>query len=157
MEWMDLEKRLSSLWLWLWLVKPFVNTRLFLLNHYIYIVSRARVIVEHRIWSPERCLQKELIVQVEDIPNVVGACSVLHSTCIQCLQWLHWWQLTQYLHVSQESLPTLSAPTGTCTMVWSATNDRRIIMLQFSVDVHIPCTVHDSLIKQGNSGWLFNI
>ena len=73
----------------LWLMKPFINTGSLSTEQqrFNYHLSRARVIVEHAFGHLKgrwRCLRKKLSVQVEDIPDVVGACCVLHNICQAC-------------------------------------------------------------------------
>ena len=49
-----------------------------------YRLSRARVVVEHaygRLKGRWRCLLKRLDVSVEDVPNVIATCCVLHNIC----------------------------------------------------------------------------
>ena len=68
------------------LTKPFVNTGCLTdqQRHFNYRLSKAKVNVEHafgRLKGQWRCLQTKLSVQVEDAPDVVGACCVVHNIC----------------------------------------------------------------------------
>ena len=74
-----------------------------------------------------RCLRKTLSVQVEDIPDVVGACCILHNICQTHGDSVdeHW------LETSQEPLPAISTPTNVISA--DASNTRRAIMLHFSL------------------------
>ena len=69
-----------------WLMKPYINTGSLCTSqrNFNYQLSKTRVIVEHafgRLKGRWRCLRKKLSVAIEDIPEVVGACCVLHNLC----------------------------------------------------------------------------
>ena len=94
-----------------WLMKPFINTGSLSTEQrqFNYHLSRARVIAEHAFGHLKgrwRCLWKKLSVQVEDIPDVVGACCVLHNICQARSDSFD----ERWLETSQESLPVFSAP-----------------------------------------------
>ena len=69
-----------------WLMKPYINTGALSTSqrNFNYQLSKTRVIVEHafgRLKGRWRCLRKKLSVAIEDVPEVVGACCVLHNLC----------------------------------------------------------------------------
>ena len=69
-----------------WLMKPFTDNGHLTTQqrNFNYRLSRARVVVEHsygRLKGRWRCLLKRLDVKVEDVPQLVAACCVLHNIC----------------------------------------------------------------------------
>ena len=117
-----------------WLMKPFVNTGCLTdqQRHFNYRLSKARVIVEQafgRLKGRWRCLRTKLSVQVEDVPDVVGACCVLHNICQTLGDAFdeHWLESSQE---PQDSLPALATPPVVTST--DASNIRRAIMLHFS-------------------------
>ena len=69
-----------------WLMKPFINSGSLTPEQLEFNnrLSKARVIVEHafgRLKGRWRCLRKKLSVQLEDVPDIVASCCVLHNIC----------------------------------------------------------------------------
>ena len=69
-----------------WLMKAFSDNGS--LSHdqktFNYRLSRARVVVEHaygRLKGRWRCLLKRNDIQVQEVPNLVASCCVLHNIC----------------------------------------------------------------------------
>lgn len=53
-------------------------------KHFNYRQSRARMVVENafgRLKGRWRCLQKRLDLKLDNVPNVVATCVVLHNIC----------------------------------------------------------------------------
>ena len=69
-----------------WLMKLYVNTGHLSSEKLVFNnrLSKARVVVEHtygRLKGRWRCLRSKLAVQVIDVPELVGACCILHNIC----------------------------------------------------------------------------
>ena len=71
-----------------WLMKPYPETSS-TTSHtkkFNYRQSRARMVVENaigRLKGRWRCLQKRLHFKLANVPNIVGACVVMHNICEQ--------------------------------------------------------------------------
>ena len=69
-----------------WLMKPYINSGSLSVekqnfNHHL---SHARIIVEHAFGLLKgrwRCLRTRLAVRVAEVPELVGACCILHNIC----------------------------------------------------------------------------
>ena len=69
-----------------WLMKPFAVTPRITAaqKNFNYRQSRARMVVENafgRLKGRWRCLLKRLDFALENVPNVVAACVILHNLC----------------------------------------------------------------------------
>ena len=69
-----------------WLMKPYINTGCLTADQrkFNYRLSQTRVIVEHaygHLKGRWRCLRTKLAVDVKEIPELVGACCILHNIC----------------------------------------------------------------------------
>jgi hypothetical protein len=67
-----------------WLMKPFINSGSLTAEQQEFNIhlSKTQVIVEHafgRLKGRWRCLRKKL--SIEDVPDFVGSCCVLHNIC----------------------------------------------------------------------------
>ena len=66
-----------------WLMKAYPNNGHLTREQkrFNYHLSKARVVVEHRLKGRWRCLLKRLDVDIRNVPEVVAACCVLHNVC----------------------------------------------------------------------------
>ena len=69
-----------------WLMKPFINTSCLTPQQqcYNHRLSKSRVVVEHafgRLKGRWRCLLNKLSICIDDVPEVIGACCILHNLC----------------------------------------------------------------------------
>ena len=69
-----------------WLMKPYAVTprTTAMQKHYSYLQSRARMVVENafgRLKCCWRCLLERMDFMLENVPNVVATCIILHKIC----------------------------------------------------------------------------
>ena len=69
-----------------WLMKPFINTGCLTPQQQCFNnrLSKSRVVVQHafgRLKGRWRCLRNKLSVCIDDVPEVIGACCILHNLC----------------------------------------------------------------------------
>lgn len=112
-----------------WLMKPYMETPSITAEeiNYNYRQSRARMVVENafgRLKGRWRCLLKRIDSHLDNVPNIIASCIVLHNICETCGdQCSDEWIVVEERHNTGGTSATTAIVPGSATAIRDAIRD----------------------------------